>query len=254
VQDALRSQRRGGIVIERSLYLAEGVAMLRQRFSGNDTRVVVTHEAGIRSVVEVRRGRLVIPLASGDFVAPARFVMAVPPRSIIALRFEHAEVITEGTGAAHRLDGHATPAIEAVAASSSAARHAMAVTGHVLAQLDPDVALAAPLVRARAALHAAIGTPAPVRAAAAAAGMAPETLARRFADAYRITPKQYCHRARLFDAAILLFDGASVLDAALRAGFNDLTRFYTQFRRLLGGTPGAYARIRKRQDAVARAR
>jgi AraC-like DNA-binding protein len=84
--------------------------------------------------------------------------------------------------------------------------------------------------------------------------MAPETLARRFADAYRITPKQYCHRARLFDAAILLFDGASVLDAALRAGFNDLTRFYTQFRRLLGGTPGAYARIRQRQDAVARAR
>jgi AraC-like DNA-binding protein len=251
VHDALRSQRRGGIVVERSLYLAQGVAMLRQRFYGDDTRSIVTHDAGVRSSVEVRRGRLVIPLPSGDIVAPTRFVLAVPPRSILALRFEQAEVVTEGTGAAHRLDDHATPAIEAVVASSPLA---MAVAGHVLARLDPDAGVAAPLVRARAALHAAIGTSAPVRVAAAAAGMAPETLARRFADAYRITPKQYCHRARLFDAVILLFDGVPVLDAALRAGFNDLTRFYAQFRRLLGGTPGAYARIRKRQDAAARAR
>lgn len=247
-------RQRGRVTIERALYLVDGAVMLRKRIVGHDTRVVVTHDAALRSVVEVRRGRLVIPLAGGDVVAPARFVLAVPPRSVLALRFEHAEVIADGLGAAHALDDHATPAIEIAPAPGSSARRAVALGGALVARLDPDAGVANVLVRARAALHAAIGEPAPVRSAADAVGIAPETLARGFADAYRIAPKQYCQRARLFDAAMLLFDGASVLEAALRAGFNDLTRFYVQFRRLLGGTPGQYARIRKRQELAARAR
>jgi hypothetical protein len=47
---------------------------------------------------------------------------------------------------------------------------------------------------------------------------------------------------------------AGRVDAALRAGFNDLTRCYAQLRRVLGGTPGEYAEIRNRQDPAARAR
>jgi methylphosphotriester-DNA--protein-cysteine methyltransferase len=254
VRDALPLglRRRGGIVLERSLYVADGMVMLRQRLTGNDTRIVVTHDSALRSVVEVRHGRMVIPLPSGDVATPARFVLAVPPRSIIPMRFEHAEIISEGGCATRALDGHATPVIEAVA-SWREAREAIASTGPIVARLDPDAGVASSLVYARQALHAAVAEPAPVRVAATAVGIAPETLVRQFADVYRITPKQYCQRARLFDAAVFLFEGVSVLDAALRAGFNDLTRFYTQFRRLLGGTPGEYARIRKRQDVAASA-
>lgn len=247
-------RRRGRITIERALYLVDGAVMLRQRMVGHDTRVVVTHDAALRSVVDVRRGRLVFPLAGGDVVAPARFVLAVPPRSILPLRFEHAEVIADGLGAPHALDDHAAPAVEVAAAPGASARRTVALGGALIARLDADAGVAASLVRARAGLHAALGEPAPVRRVADAVGLAPETLARRFCEAYRVAPKQYCQRARLFDAAMRLFDGASVLDAALRAGFNDLTRFYVQFRRLLGGTPGQYARIRKRQDHAARDR
>jgi AraC-like DNA-binding protein len=250
VPEALRRRRLGGVTLERALYVADGLVMMRQRFAGDDTRLIITHEAAMRAVVEVWCGRLVVPLATGDIVAPARFVLAVPPRSILPIRFEHAVVITDGTCATRPLDRHATPVIEA-APIGLGARRAVVCSGDVVASLDPDAGVAALLVRARAALHAAVGALAPVRAAAEAARMAPETLTRRFAAAYRITPKRYCQRARLFDAAILLFDGASVLDAALRAGFNDLSRFYTQFRRLLGGTPGQYAAIRNRQDAEA---
>jgi AraC-like DNA-binding protein len=245
-------RRRGGIVLERSLYVAGGTVMLRQRFTGDDTRVLITHDAALRSLVEVRRGRVVMPLAGGDVIAPSRFVLAVPPRSIVPIRFEHAEVVSDGGCATRALDEHAVPVIEAVA-SWRGAREALTSGGPVVAALDADAGVASSLVRGRAALHTAIGEPAPVRVAAAAAGLAPETLVRQFSAAYRITPKQYCQRARLFDAAVLLFEGVSVLDAALRAGFNDLTRFYVQFRRLLGGTPGEYARIRKRQDAAASA-
>jgi methylphosphotriester-DNA--protein-cysteine methyltransferase len=250
-------QRRGRITLERSLHVVDGVLVLRQRFAGDDTRWVVTHDAALRALVEVRSGRLVVPLASGDVVAPPRFVLAVPPRSILPLRFEDAEVDSLGTCAFDRLDAHASPAIEAArdepALSPPRAYRAVLRPGPVLAQLDADAGVAGLLVRARAVLHAAIASPAPVRIAAAAVGIAPATLTRRFTEAYQMAPKLYCHRARLFDAATLLLQGASVIDAALRAGFNDLTRFYVQFRRRLGETPAAYARIRKRQEAPAQA-
>jgi AraC-like DNA-binding protein len=61
------------------------------------------------------------------------------------------------------------------------------------------------------------------------------------------------HRARLFDAALRLLHGASVVHSALHSGFGDLTRFYRQFRRLLGATPAAYRRA-SRGGAAHRAR
>ena len=42
--------------------------------------------------------------------------------------------------------------------------------------------------------------------------------------------------------------GATILEAAFEAGFRDLKRFYVQFKRLLGTTPGAYVQVKKRQD------
>jgi len=42
--------------------------------------------------------------------------------------------------------------------------------------------------------------------------------------------------------------GATILEAAFDAGFRDVKRFYVQFKRLLGATPGSYAQVKKRQD------
>jgi transcriptional regulator GlxA family with amidase domain len=163
-------------------------------------------------------------------------VLAVPPRSVLVMRFEQADVSAKGTGAVGALDGHRVPSIEQTEAAPSNV------------PLDPDLGVAPVLATARARLHDVIGAPAPVRTVAAAVDLRPETLTRRFAATYGIEPKHYCHRARLFDAAVRLFAGATIVDAALEAGFNDLKRFYVQFRRLLHATPGEYAAIRKRQD------
>jgi AraC-like DNA-binding protein len=185
--------------------------------------------------------------ARGEVLAPTRFVLAVPPRSILVMRFEQADVRAEGTGAVGALDGHLVPAVEQMKAGTSPAA-AIARPQRVLASLDPDRDVAPVLATARARLHDVIGALAPVRTVAAELELRPETLTRRFAATYGIEPKHYCHRARLFDAAVRLFAGASIVDAALDAGFNDLKRFYVQFRRLLDATPGQYAAIRKRQD------
>jgi AraC-like DNA-binding protein len=226
---------RGGIVVRRSLRIESGVPVLRQRFVGSDVRAVVTHDASVRSLVDVRAGRLWLGAAGSQVLAPARFLLAVPPRSVIVMRFEAADVRAEGTGAVGALDAHPVPSLEGAQATTP---------------LDPDRHVAPDLAIARARLHDVIGEPAPVRAVAALVGLRAETLARRFAAAYGIEPKRYCQRARLFDAAVRLFAGASIVDAALDAGFNDLKRFYVQFRPLLDATPGQYVAIRKRQDGL----
>lgn len=253
----LPTTRRGGISVERAIRFAPGVALMRQRFEGDDLRVIVTHEGSLRAIVEVHAGELHLGVTRA-LSTPSRFVLSVPPRSVLAMRFRAAIVSSDGAGAPRALDRHHVPTLETFELGNgvrpSANPHDDAaddprIIRRVLATIDPDDGVPAAIAFARRALHDHLGDAAPVRRVAQLAGMAPETLTRAFTQAYGIAPKAYCHRARLFDAALRLLDGASILETALRVGFNDLTRFYAQFRGVLGATPGRYARIRNRQDA-----
>ncbi len=237
---------RGNVLIERAVWVAApGVVGLRQRFSGDGTRVIVTHAASLLAVVDVTEGRISFPSARGAFDAPRRFVLSVPPRSVLAIRYHRAVAHSDGLG---RIGAfvEGTPSLAAWSPCTLAAM----LGAERLEVLDADAAVPPAMARSRAALHANLSALAPVRAAARAAQLPPDSLTRGFSAAYGVTPKQYCTRARLFDAAIGLFTGSPVLTAALGAGFNDLSRFYAQFKRLLHSTPGHYARAGNRQDGA----
>lgn len=237
---------RGDLLLERSIWrTSDGTIALRQRFSGDATRVVVTHRASILALVEVVEGSMSFLLASGEVHAPPRFVLAIPPRSVLPMRFTRAVVQSDGFGSLTPL---ASAAELRGLRSDAAFSPGALLSGERIASLDADAEVPAPLVRTRERLHTCLDQKAPVRIAAAEVGMAPETVSRGFARAYGLAPKQYCTRARLFDAALYLFTGVPIVSTALEAGFNDLSRFYAQFRRVIGSTPGAYARIRNRQD------
>src|SRR5262245_21701125 len=105
LETPIPDSRRGGIVLERSVRFArDGAVMLRQRFAGDDLRVIVTHRGSLRSLVEVRAGSVSFALAGGEVAAPRRFVLAVPPRSVLPIRFRAADVVSDGAGAARALD------------------------------------------------------------------------------------------------------------------------------------------------------
>lgn len=237
---------RGGVSIERHLLAAgRGRVSLAQTFRGSGVRAVVTHGASLATEIRVLEGALSFPLAGGELAAPARFLLCVPPRSALRIRFSGAWV--ESVGNAALGEGSGGPAFLVPGAGLDDAGDEAGPR----IELDADRGVARPVRAARAALHELLVHPAPVRAAARRIGVASETLTRGFSRAYGVSPKQYCQRARVFEAVLRLLAGEPVIAAGFAAGFADLGRFYAAFRRIVGATPGGYARIRNRQDGRA---
>ena len=236
---------RGGVALERRVVpTGADRAVLEQSFRGTGICTLVTHRAFTWSIVEVRSGSLAFDLAGGPVEAPPRFELVVPPRSILRMRFEQAEVWSQGTAGFARATG-ASPCLWP--ARRTTLDFAQLDPANLPAQalrteLDADRSVGRTIVTARRALHEGLGRGAPVLRAASELGVRRETLSRRFHAAYGIAPKAYCHRARLFDAVIRLLEGFSVIDAAFDSGFDDLSRFYANFRSLIGSTPARYRR------------
>jgi AraC family transcriptional regulator of adaptative response/methylated-DNA-[protein]-cysteine methyltransferase len=69
-------------------------------------------------------------------------------------------------------------------------------------------------------------------------GVSHAHLTRQFKRDYGLTPIDYCHRLRVSDAMGHLSQGGKILDVGYDVGFNDATRFYADFRKVTGTSPG----------------
>ncbi len=240
---------RAGLVIERRFIgCIDGAVALSQHLRGDGDRVMVTHRAGLVSHVEVRSGHLFFETTAGAWQAPSRFTLVMPPRSVVRLRLANAHLFTAGVAGA--LDfGRRSPVVLAEHAPLPpwGPWVARALRAAPQAELDPDAGVPRWLAQGRAWLHECVSGPRPVTDVARRLTLSPETFTRRFRATWGIGPKEYCHRARLFQAMLGLLTGAAIVEAALESGFQDLTRFYVQFRRLLSTTPSGY-QVRKRKD------
>lgn len=76
---------------------------------------------------------------------------------------------------------------------------------------------------------------------AAAVGMAPRTLARRYLAETGLTVGAWRQRARLMRAQEMLAAGAAVTTVALELGYDNVSAFIAMFKRELGTTPGRYS-------------
>ncbi|WP_343499437.1 helix-turn-helix transcriptional regulator [Achromobacter denitrificans] len=75
---------------------------------------------------------------------------------------------------------------------------------------------------------------------AAAIGMAPRTLARRYLAETGLSVGAWRQRARLMRAQEMLAGGAAVTTVALELGYDNVSAFIAMFKRELGATPGRY--------------
>ncbi|MER5778255.1 AraC family transcriptional regulator [Streptomyces sp. NPDC002039] len=70
----------------------------------------------------------------------------------------------------------------------------------------------------------------------------PAHLVRSFSAAFGIAPHQYLISRRVDLARRLLLDGRPAAEAAVEAGSHDQSHFTRHFKRIVGTTPGRYAR------------
>ncbi len=217
---------------------------LEQEYTGTDTRTVVTHDFGLVTRIHVQRGTLSFPLASGEVMAPERFMLWIPPRAVLPMRFTGAHVLSRGFAGEGIAPG-STPGLLPSSGESCAmdleTGPAIFASPHHTA-LRPDQGVPEYARVARAFLHEHLGAWAPVTRAARHVDIRPETLTRAFQAAYRLTPKSYSNKARLFQSVMLILGGRKISDTAFASGFGDLKRFYAQFSSSIGATPGEYAR------------
>lgn len=175
---SLATTRRGALVIERSLLpAARGVTALQQRFTGTDERVVVTHTAGIVALVNVVRGRLSFTVAGQEWPAPARFVLVIPSRSCVRLRFSDAVVTSDGIGTFRLNDelAHRLPQVRTATANVPIESAAL-LSGTVLFMMPPDEGVEPKIATVRRLLHEQLGALAPVACVSARVGLSPDVM------------------------------------------------------------------------------
>jgi len=99
------------------------------------------------------------------------------------------------------------------------------------------------LRRAIAYIEQHLQTPIPIDDLAAAAGLSPRQLLRRFRHEFGVSPQEFVLRARIHAASnSLLLKNATVAGVAGAFGFCDQSAFTRQFRHVIGLTPMAYQR------------
>lgn len=63
-------------------------------------------------------------------------------------------------------------------------------------------------------------------------------LSRQFRRDFELSPREYLHQLRIADAPLMLATGDGIASVSHDCGYNDLTRFYTQFRKATKTSPG----------------
>jgi len=107
---------------------------------------------------------------------------------------------------------------------------------------SPEVRDVSVARRLRALLDARVVQGITLGEAAATLGVSATHLVRAFGAEYGIAPHRYLTGRRLDRARRLLLSGRGAADVAVTVGFHDQAHLTRHFRRLLGTTPGAYAR------------
>jgi len=109
---------------------------------------------------------------------------------------------------------------------------------------SPRTSARAPLAvrRARAFLHDALADKVTLDELAEHAGLDKFHLVRAFRSEVGLPPYEYLTHVRISRAKELLQRGARVAEAAQAVGFYDESQLHRHFRRIVGVTPGAYAR------------
>ncbi|MBU8899678.1 AraC family transcriptional regulator [Corallococcus sp. M34] len=174
---------------------------------------------------------------------------AVGLRAPLAFR----DVLTRGTGHTEAAWGRLRAVLSDSGVGPLEAESALAETVEAMlreyaeeAPLETGDARHLPAVRrARDFLHARVAEAVGLEALSSAVGLNRFQLLRQFRAEFGLPPHEYLTHLRVARARVLLARGRPAGDVALEVGLYDQSQLNRHFKRIVGLTPGQYARARQ---------
>lgn len=228
--------------VQRELRSGENGAMwLNQRVEvdGEFSDHLVTGPTAILEYIQIKRGSLCI----GNSQKQGSVALLLPAFSVTPVRY--ANVATEAVAILFKPGAQKQNERTAVLFETNG--HQMPPDARTLLQLlastkslpaDIPVAPSTLSLSAKKMLDENYKDRPSIAKIASALGVSHSHLARRFKSDFGMAPMEYCHRLRVAAATWMLSSGEKILKVSMDVGYEDLSRFYKQFRKITSHSPG----------------
>lgn len=237
-----KSVGNAAIHVQRELRSGENGAMwLNQRLEveGEFRDQFVTGPTAILEYIQIKRGSLWI----GDSQKRGSVALLLPAFSVTPVRY--ADVATEAVAVLFKPDAQKQNDSNAVLFETNG--HQMPQDARMLLQLmesTEGLPVSNPCARSTLSLSAKkildekYKERPSIANLATSLGVSHSHLARRFKSDFGLAPMEYFHRLRVAEAAWMLSGGEKILKVSMEVGYEDLSRFYKQFRKITSHSPG----------------
>jgi AraC-like DNA-binding protein len=214
-------------------------------FAGTAEYTTVTGPGWLIEIISLISGEIAFA-RDGELVRPVapRFGILLPPFSIVRFCLQDAHFHTRGLAGRGEFPqpGPHLPRIFEIGADerlTSAAEISAALQKPRQHQsIEVNTRPSRLTLRGKKTIDAAYRTELKIAQMAQVAGVTHAHLTRQFRSTYGLSPIDYCRRLRAADASARLLWGEKIIEVSQEVGFNDLSRFYKQFRQKLGTSPG----------------
>lgn len=234
--------------------LTDGSYLFRDELeaTGVLTPTIVTCEAWLLEIVELQAGEIFF-IQNEKEIRPKtkRFGIFYPPFSITRPCFKNVRGRVTGIAASESLPQEFTQApfvFDTVCEKApSSARQAIEILKAGInfqsIEINPKASLlsvkAKKLIDENHLIYPAIAR------VAVRLGVSHAHLSRQFKNDFCMTPSNYLRQLRLADAPLKFARGEKIVNVSLDSGYNDLSRFYKQFRQTTQTSPGECQTIMK---------
>ncbi len=196
-------------------------------------------------IISVRSGELYF-VRDDEEIRPRsrRFGIFYPPFSIVRMAVRELKAGLMGVGAIKPIDGlpdfpliFDTDFDGPISIGTDAIRILAAAPEKHLIELNSKPSLIS--IRAKRMIDENYHIYPSIARVAARLNVTHAHLSRQFKRDYEMSPSNYLHRLRMAEATYKLMKGEEIIEVSADVGYNDLSRFYKQFRKSTRTSPAA---------------
>ena len=231
----------------KSALLADGSYLFEDELSGGSIDgIVITCAAWLLELFVLTSGQIVFKVGEKKLRPGTNcFGVLYPPFAMCHLLFEDPQGSLTGIAASESLPAEfvGSPIVfdAKLPVAPTSAKDAIAIlraaSNRQSVDLNPNASLLS--IKAKKLIDTNYLHYPAIARIAERLGVSHPHLTRQFKNDFGMSPNEYLRRLRVADAPLRLARGEEIINVSQEVGYNDLSRFYKQFRKTTNTSPGA---------------